>query len=461
MARNTSRIIPPRVDEGPALARPRRVQNRPSIFGVIRASADNNLELWDDEAYELDWMERHMVFRHVVVANSPPAARHVLLENHSNYEKTPIARNLLEPGLGRGLITTEGAQWKRQRRIMAPAFSAKNLEPFGKLIVAETNKLADQWRAGTTLDLVTEIVRLTLTVVSKIMFSLDSSEELMTIGEGFSKYQHVVHPGIADLLGLPQWIPRPAIWRGRMAVRTFDPFISRLIASRHGQLGQRHDLLTLLMAARDHETGQGMSDAEIRAQVATIFTAGHETTAMGLVWTFYLLGMHSWADQKLQSELDAVLHGELPDAGDVPGLAYTRQVFDEAMRLYPPVHTIARRAIAADVVAGHEIRAGSDVIVSPWLLHRHRKLWSEPDRFDPERFAPRTIDQRDRFSYIPFGAGPRICIGQSFAMMEGVLMLATLAQRWRFEVLQPEEIEPVGLITLRPRGGLRAKVHPR
>jgi cytochrome P450 len=444
-----------------ALARPRQVQKPPSIFGVIRASADNNLELWSEEAYELDWMERHLLFRHVVVANSPPAARHVLLDNHSNYEKTPIARNLLEPGLGRGLITTEGSEWKRQRRIMAPAFSARNLESLGELIVAETAKVADRWRAGTILDLVSEIVLLTLTIISKAMFSLDSSEEVMEIAQGIAKYQRVVHPGVADLLGLPQWVPRPAIWRGRSAVRGFEPVISRLMASRKREHGERTDLLTLLMTARDAETGQGMSDSEIRAQIATIFTAGHETTAMAVVWASYLLGMHRGADEALQSELNRVVEGGVVRSADLARLTYTRQVLEEAMRLYPPVHTIARRAIAGDVVAGHEVAAGTDVIVSPWLLHRHRKLWHDPERFQPERFAAGQGEARDRFAYLPFGAGPRICIGQGFAMMEGTLILAVLAGRWRLEIVNPEEIEPVGLITLRPRTGLKVKLLPR
>jgi cytochrome P450 len=433
---------------------------------VIRASADNNLELWSEEAYELDWMERHMLFRHVAVANSPAAVRHVLLENHSNYEKTPIARNLLEPGLGRGLITTEGAEWRRQRRIMAPAFSAKNLEPIGPLIVTETERLADRWEAGTTLDLVPEIVRLTLTIISKAMFSLDSSDELMEIAKGISKYQTVVHPGIADLLGLPQWIPRPAIWRGRFAVRGFEPVISRLMGSRkqepdHPGDGERSDLLTLLMKARDAETGQGLSESEIRAQIATIFTAGHETTAMAVVWAVYLLGMHPWADEAMQSERNAVLKGSDVRRPDVARLTYARQVLEETMRLYPPVHTMARQAIAEDVVAGHRVRAGTDVIISPWLLHRHRKLWQDPERFDPERFAAGREEQRDRFAYLPFGAGPRICIGQGFAMMEGILILTALMRRWRLEVLNPEDIEPVGLITLRPRTGLKVRVEAR
>lgn len=456
MTRNT-----PYRDESPALARPPSVRKPPSIFGVIRASADNNLELWSNEAYELDWMERHMLFRHVVVANSPQSARHVLLENHSNYEKTPIARNLLEPGLGRGLITTEGADWKRQRRIMAPAFNAKTLESFGELIVAETNKLADQWQDGTTLDLVPEIVRLTLTIISKAMFSLDSSEEIAEIAKGVSKYQKVVHPGVADLLGLPGWVPRPAIWRGRFAVRGFEPVISRLMASRRDRSGERRDLLSRLMNSRDAETGLAMSDAEIRAQIATIFTAGHETTAMAVVWALYLLSMHPWADETMQSELRAVLAGGMASPGDLARLTYTRQVFEETMRLYPPVHTMARRAIADDLVAGHEVRAGTDVIVSPWLLHRHRKLWRDPERFDPERFSADNADQPDRFAYLPFGAGPRICIGQSFATMEGLLILSALTPRWRFEMLRPEEIEPVGLITLRPRAGLKVKAWAR
>ena len=446
----------------PALARPRQVRKPPSILGVIRASADNNLELWSEEAYELDWMERHMLFRHVVVANSPPAARHVLLENHANYEKTPIARNFLEPGLGRGLITAEGAEWKRQRRIMAPAFNAKTLELFGDLIVAESNKLADRWRAGAVFDLVSEIVRLTLAIISKAMFSLDGSEELTAIATGIAKYQRVVHPGIADLLGLPQWVPRPATWRGRLAVRGFEPVISRLIAARKHDPGQRADLLTLLMKARDAETGQGMSDTEIRAQIATIFTAGHETTAMAVVWALYLLGMHPSADEAMLSELNAVMEGEVVvRSADWARLTYTHQVFEETMRLYPPVHTIARRAIADDVVVGHKVLAGSDVIVSPWLLHRHRKLWHDPERFRPERFAAGEKEQRDRFAYLPFGAGPRICIGQNFAMMEGILILAVLARRWRLEIVNPDEIEPVGLITLRPRIGLKVRVQPR
>ena len=281
---------------------------------------------------------------------------------------------------------------------MAPAFNAKTLEIIGDLIVAESNKLADRWRAGAVFDLVSEIVRLTLAIISKAMFSLDGSEELTAIATGIAKYQRVVHPGIADLLGLPQWVPRPATWRGRLAVRGFEPVISRLIAARKHDPGQRADLLTLLMKARDAETGQGMSDTEIRAQIATIFTAGHETTAMAVVWALYLLGMHPSADEAMLSELNAVMEGEVVvRSADWARLTYTHQVFEETMRLYPPVHTIARRAIADDVVVGHKVLAGSDVIVSPWLLHRHRKLWH-----DAEQLRPRAIRCRRKGAARPF-----------------------------------------------------------
>jgi cytochrome P450 len=233
------------------------------------------------------------------------------------------------------------------------------------------------------------------------------------------------------------------------------------MVSRKHEPAERTDLLTLLMEARDAETGQGMSDGEIRAQIATIFAAGHETTAMAVVWAVYLLGMHPWADEAMQSELKAASKEDAVRRTDLTHLSYTRQIFEETMRLYPPVHTIARRAIADDVVVGHEIQAGTDVIVSPWLLHRHRKLWQDPERFDPDRFAVGRDEQRDRFAYLPFGAGPRICIGQSLAMMEGTLILAALMRRWRLEVLNPEDIAPVGLITLRPRGGLKVRVRAR
>jgi cytochrome P450 len=445
----------------PRLAMPPRLPGRLPLYKVIRAIGENAVAVWTDDAFEMDWMDRSMWFRRLVVANTPEAAKHVLLDNNDNYVKTPIARNLLEPGLGRGLITAEGADWRRQRRIMAPPFAQKRLDAFAPGMVAEIDRMLAGWRAGTTLDIADAMSKLTLAVISRAMFSIDADGEVAKIGEGVGDYQHKVRPGFADLLGLPGWIPRTGVRAGRAALREIHPIIDSVIERRRRDGGPQDDFLALMLAARDEETGKGMSDEEMRAQIATIFTAGHETTAVALTWTWYLLAMHPWAEERLHAELDQVLGTRAPVAADMGRLKYTRMVIEESMRLYPPVHTMSRQALAEDVIAGHPIAKGTDVMVVPWLLQRHRKLWDEPDRFDPERFLPERSGNRHRFAYLPFGAGPRICIGMGFAMMEAVLLLARMAQSWRLALKPDQVVEPVGLITLRPKGGLPMRLVPR
>jgi cytochrome P450 len=216
-----------------------------------------------------------------------------------------------------------------------------------------------------------------------------------------------------------------------------------------------------LIAARDTETGGGMTPKEVRDQIVTIFMAGHETTSLALSWTFYLLSQHAAAEAKLHEELAAVLNGRTPTNADIPDLRYTRMVIEESMRLFPPAHTFGREPIADDEILGRRIPAGADVLIIPWLLHRKPSLWPDPERFDPERFAPERAAARPRFAYIPFGAGARICIGAAFAMTEAVLILATIAQRYRLQLVPDNPIEPQGLITLRPRYGLRMNLERR
>jgi len=243
----------------------------------------------------------------------------------------------------------------------------------------------------------------------------------------------------------------------------FDKVIDRLITSRERVPadGQRKDLLGRLIAARDEETGGGMSAQEVRDQVVTIFMAGHETTALALTWTWYLLSQHPAAEAKLHAELDQVLGGRPPRHENLAKLPYTRMIIEEAMRLYPPAHTLSRTALKEDVVSGHRIRPGAQVFIVPWLLHRNPKLWDRPDRFEPERFAPERAASRHRFAYIPFGAGPRICIGAAFAMAEAMLLLATIAQRYRLRLKPGFAVEPQGLITLRARYGMRMLLERR
>jgi len=445
----------------PRLAMPRRPQGRVSLFRLVKLIGENAIATWPDEAFDWEWMDRSMWFRRVFVANAPEAVKHVLLDNNDNYVKTPIARRLLEPGLGKGLITAEGADWRRQRRIMAPPFAPKRLESFAPGMVAETRRLTGAWRPDAAIDVAEAMMRLTLAIISRAMFSVDADGEVAKIGEGVGAYQEQVRPGFADLLGLPGWLPRANVRRGRKAMGEIGPILDGVVARRRRDGGPADDLLALLLAARDEETGKGMSAAEMRAQIATIFTAGHETTSNALTWTWYLLSLHPEARQRLEAELDAVLASRAPSHEDVPRLRYTRMVIEESMRLYPPVHTISRQALGPDTVAGHAVPKGADIIISPWLLHRHRKLWTYPERFDPERFAPERAGERHRFAYLPFGGGPRICIGMGFAMMEAVLILASVAQAWRLELAPDQTIEPVGLITLRPRNGIRMVLRRR
>jgi cytochrome P450 len=283
------------------------------------------------------------------------------------------------------------------------------------------------------------------------------------MGRSAGRYQAEMRPNILDMLGLPNWLAGLA--RSRVADRTlgeFDEVIDRLIEARARDPGRGpKDLLGRLIAARDEQTGGGMTAQEVRDHVLTIFLAGHETTAMAMTWTWFLLSQQPAEEAKLHAELDAVLGGRAPTYDDLGKLAYTRMVLEESMRIYPPVHTIARAAIGEDTLAGQHVPKGSTVMIAPWLLHRHVKLWDNPGRFDPERFSPEKSATRPRFSYMPFGGGKRICIGAAFALAEATILLATLAQRFRLRLLPGHPVEPQGLITLRSRHGMKMLLTPR
>jgi cytochrome P450 len=307
------------------------------------------------------------------------------------------------------------------------------------------------------------MMELTLHIISQAMFSSDSDEIVDVVESGVSKYQTTVRPSLLDLLHVPLWLARllaPMPTEG--IFNEFDRKVDRLLTERGKQPdAEPKDLLARLIAARDSETGGGMTPKEVRDQVVTIFMAGHETTSLALSWTWYLLSQHPAVEERLHEELASVLQGRTPKYEDAANLRYTRMVIEESMRLYPPAHTFGRQPIAADEILGHRIPAGAEVLILPWLLHRKPSLWENPNRFDPERFAPERAAARPRFAYIPFGAGARICIGAAFAMTEAALILATIAQRYRLRLTPGHPVEPQGLITLRPRYGLRMNLHRR
>jgi len=439
---------------------PLRPEGRLTLRRFLRTVRENTLATYPPGAFDEDIIAQRLLWRRRFIINEPSAIRHVLLDNAENYTKSELTRRLLEPGLGRGLLTSEGETWRRHRRIMAPAFDHRSIAGYAPIMVDVTEHLLAHWDDlpdRSEIDIAAAMMHTTLHIISRAMFSADSDDIVDAVERSVTLYQANVRPRLLDLLRFPVWITQ--LLQYRRATGAFDEFdraVDRLLESRgHQPDREPKDLLARLIAARDTDTGTRMTAKEVRDQVVTIFMAGHETTAQALAWTWYLLSLHPAAEAKLHDELRAVLGGRAPQYDDLTNLHYTRMVIEESMRLYPPAHTMAREPVRGDYLLGHHIPAGALVLIVPWLLHRKRSLWENPHRFDPERFLPASVLARPRFAYIPFGAGQRICIGAAFAMTEAMLILATAAQRYRLHLNSSHPIEPQGLITLRPRHGLR------
>jgi cytochrome P450 len=443
----------------PLLAAPVPRPGQLSLFAYLRVLRDNLIATYPKEAYERDVLERRVFGSSRLLVNEPAAIKRVLLDNAANYRKTEIVRRILEPGLGKGLITSEGETWRRHRRTMSPAFDLRSVASYASIITGAAQELLTTWRglgAGACVDVAPAMMQVTLNIISRTMFSSDSDHIVAIMERGAGRYQSEMRPNIMDFLKFPAWLA--GLPRRRVAQRTlreFDEEIDRLIKSRSDGARGPNDLLARLMAARDGETGGGMSEQEVRDQVITIFMAGHETTANAMTWTWYLLSQHPAEEAKLHAELDSVLNGRAPDSEDLSKLIYTRMVIDESLRLYPPAHIITREAMAEDFLAGRRVPKGTNVLIAPWVLHRHVKLWQDPGRFDPERFRPESMESRPRFAYLPFGGGRRVCIGAAFATAEATLLLATIAQRFRLQLAAGHPVEAQALITLRARHGMK------
>ena len=450
----------------PTLAMPSRPDGRLSLQQFLRVVRDNTLATYPPEAFDEDIIARRLLWRRRFIINEPNAIRHVLLDNAANYTKSELSRRLLEPALGRGLLTSEGEIWRRHRRIMVPAFDHRSILGYAPIVTKVTADLLERWAVLPDLaeiDVAAAMMHTTLHIISRAMFSSDSDDIVDVVERGVGKYQATMRPSLLDLLRFPVWLAKLLSFRQHIgALDEFDRSVDRLLSTRGREPNtEPGDLLTRLIAACDSETGDGMTAQEVRDQVVTILMAGHETTAQVLAWTWYLLSLYPEAEAKLHADLSTVLAGRTPRYDDLASLRYTRMVIEESMRLYPPAHTMAREPIATDHILGHRIPAGALVLIVPWLLHRKPSLWEHPDRFDPERFSPERVVARPRFAYIPFGAGQRICIGAAFAMTEAMLILAMIAQRYRLRLKRGHPVEPQGLITLRPRYGLRMTLERR
>ncbi len=398
--------------------------------------------------------------------NHPDGIRRVLQENNRNYGKGSLTLNFFKPVVGEGLITSEGALWLRQRRLIQPIFHRRSVAAFGALMTDETLAMLERWRpameGGEPLDVPVEMARLALDVVTGALFHAHVGEEPEVIGQAVNTLVEDLGYRFEVPFYPPHRVPTPRNRRFRAAMRTVDQAVYAIIAERRRDGGDEEDLLALLMGTRDEASGEAMGDKQLRDQVMTLFLAGHETTANALSWALYLISTHPLVEGRLRQELDEVLGADrrVPTIRDLPDLMYTKMVVDETLRLYPPAWITNRQAIAEDEILGHRIPAKSFVTLSPYVLHRHPDYWQRPDTFDPERFAPGRTDGRPRFDYFPFGGGPRQCIGQSMALVEAQLVLATVLGRCRLRPTSDEPVEAEALATLRPRGGLPMIVGP-
>jgi cytochrome P450 len=398
----------------------------------------------------------------ILVVWQPDHVKHVLQDRHAIYTKESLDYRVLKRFLGEGLITSDGELWLRQRRLMQPAFHRRTIAAFASLMVERTRALLKDWdgpaRFRRPVNVYHEMRRLSLDVVTRALFGVNVQDARL-VGHTFAilseaLVEHLYSP--LFLLFLHPALPTPSNRRARAALRTLDRIVGSIIARRRAQgSAADDDLLSLLLHARDEETnGAGMDDRQIRDEVMSVLLAGHETTAATLSWTWYLLDRHRDVADHLRSEILGALGDRDPTVEDLPQLEGARRVIEEAMRLYPPAWIITRVAKEEDEIGGYRVAPWTVVTLSPYLTHRSKEVWPEPERFDPDRFTAERSAERPRFAYFPFAGGPRQCIGSEFALTEATLVLATIICRYRLELASRREVIPQPLTTLRPRGGL-------
>jgi cytochrome P450 len=393
--------------------------------------------------------------QHLFLFNHPDLIRDVLVTNQKNFHKSrglERAKRLL----GNGLLTSEGEFHLRQRRLAQPAFHRQRIATYAATMTDFAGRTRSQWKNAATVDMHTEMMRLTLGIVAKTLFDADVDSEAAEIGgamtAAFESFNYAMLPFTEYL----DRLPIPTVRRFNAARDRLDRTIYRMIAERRAGGEDRGDLLSMLLLAQDTEgDGTGMSDTQLRDEALTIFLAGHETTANALTWTWYLLSQHPEVETRLHAELDTALGGRLPAFEDLQRLPYTRMVLAESMRLFPPAWAIGRRAVYEFEAGGFTVPAGSVVLMSQYIMHRDPRFFPDPERFDPERWTPQAQTERPKFSYFPFGGGARVCIGEQFAWMEGILLIAAIAQQWRMRLAPGHIVDLQPLITLRPKYGMR------
>ncbi|HEX3397376.1 MAG TPA: cytochrome P450 [Steroidobacteraceae bacterium] len=431
-----------------------------SFLKTIRAARGNAFEIIPLRAYEQPVYLSKTLLGTLLMVNDPEGVRRVLLDNVANYPKNDLEIEFFSAMFGEGLLSAPHAKWRTHRKVMAPSFGTRTVESYAPAMVETTVAFARHWDAlpdFAEMDIAEEMKALTLKIICRTMFSSDADELAACSQDALDFAQGSLEFGLLDVLPVigPRRMKR-TVDAIRAHFKGVDAAIYRLIGEREKIRDEApKDFLTRLVAAKDPDDGAGLNATEVRDEVITIFMAGHETTAVAMTWVWYLLSQHPSEEAKLHTELDAVLAGRAPTAEDLPNLPYTRMIIEEAMRIYPPAPGMSiREAKEADEVCGFKVTPGLQMMISPWVLHRHRRLWDNPEQFDPTRFSKEASEKRPRFAYLPFGGGPRVCIGATLAMTEATLILAVLAQRFRLRLKEQQHIKLQARITLRPENGM-------
>jgi cytochrome P450 len=446
---------------------PFRYEKMPPVWSLIGMAKRNFLSIWGLDDFQSRLRSKKVFTRELVICNRPDVVREAFQANHDVLQrKSPQMRHALEPLLGDGLFISDTETWAKRRKIVAPIIHGSRVRGFAPIMTDTIEEKRDEWTAlgnGAEIDALAEMAHLTAEIICRTIFGRELGKDYASeVVQGFSDYQrHIDQIDILSLLGLPEWLPR---FRGRAIKKPVDRIMSVLdeIIDSYQAQKQKGEASVIggLLEARDDD-GNPLSREAIRSEAAVIFMAGHETTANTLAWAWFLLSQSKRCREKLQNELDTVLAGRTPGFQDVAKLPYTKAIIEETLRLYPPVPILAREAMSDTTIGGKPVPKGSLVMVVPWLMHRNPVLWSKPDAFAPERFTDPKAKKPNKYGYVPFSIGPRICAGLQFGMTESILSLAILAQKFDLRLKDGTDVQPVARLTLRPGDNLPMTLHPR
>ena len=445
----------------PAEATPPSSHGKPFVGHLLDFRHDPTKLLSDLARKHGDIVHFKLGPQDIYLLNHPDYIRDVLVTHNRNFVKSR-GLQMAKKFLGESLLTSEGEFHRRQRRLAQPAFHRQRINAYAQVMTELGVRTRERWQDGATLDIWQEMMRLTLAIVGKTLFDADVESEAPEIGKALTEVMQLFERITNPLSGILDKLPLPSNNRWLKAKARLDSTIYRVINERRASGEDRGDLLSMLLLAQDEEgDGGSMTDQQLRDEAMTLFVAGHETTANALTWTWYLLSQNPHVEAKLHEEIDSVLGGSLPTAADVTRLRYIEMVFAESMRLYPPAWVLGRRALTDYQISQYVVPAGAIVLMSPWVMHHDPRFFPEPFKFDPQRWTPEARESRPKFSYFPFGGGPRVCIGEQFAWMEGALVIATLGQQWKLRLAPGQRVEPKAMITLRPRYGMRMTLSER